>query len=168
MSHPELDRLGKPEWYEAYDMQIYLARDGWDRVFIEVGPDGVSSGYMNRIIAGSGRKITFHRVDEESSSGSAASSGEVNFVFFNLGPEKLRDAVDRWWPKIRVGGWIGGHGIFISEIKAIVADMFRVQYDTHGDGDMLRVLGIGRAWLVPKFQDQRTWPFNPNYFTRRG
>lgn len=159
MNHPELDRLGKPEWYEAYDMQVYLARDGWPKVFVEVGPDGFGSEYMGNIVAKSGRNIAFHRVDEES-----ASFGEVNFVYFNVGPDRLREAIPRWWSKIRVSGWMGGAGLFVPEIKAIVADVFGVQYDTQGDTDMLRVVGVGRSWLVPKFQAEIAWPFNPHYF----
>ena len=166
MSHPELDKLGYPEWYESYQMQVYLARDGWPKKFVEVGP-GTGLTYLRTISQQSGRDIQVLHVTTENSEavGKGFDDGAVNFVFLDLGDDYDANvrAFDVWWPKIRVSGWIGGHAMTMPNVARAVADVFRLQYAT-SDKDVQRVVQIGHSWNVPKLQEQINWPFNPNYF----
>lgn len=148
------------EAYGALHMQVALAKDGWPKRFVAIGPN---PEFLRQLIRDSGRSIELHHI-EPGVEGSSAFTGEANFVFIDVGDDYglNKYMMEAWWPKIRISGWIGGHSMNMPEVYRAVVDVFPAQYEQ--PDPMLRVVRIGHSWLVPKFASVIAWPFNPNYF----
>lgn len=147
-------------YYEIYLMQVYLAKDGWSKKFVEISP-GTGIPYMKSLIDKSGRDIELLRYSEESAldGASVTPSGGVNFVFLNCDPtyERSLEIISAWWPKIRVSGWMGGCDMRFAGTRKAVEELFRTQYPQ--PDPMLRVVNVGFGWLVPKFHEPINFPW---------
>lgn len=153
------EEAAKVDHYEIYRQQVYLAKDGWPKHFIEIGT-GSGLDLFTRMISDSGRniKLTHVPVEDAVQYASGVGNGEVNLVFLDDVPiEILGGTLIAWWPKIRVSGWIGGSDIRDEAVKKIVTEIFRTQYPQ--SDPMIRVLQIGHGWLVPKFHEPINYPW---------
>lgn len=158
--HPSASEMGEYPYYEIYLMQVYLARDGWAKKFVEIG-DGHGVPYLTKLIQESTRNIELVRYSEKEAinGASVTPNGGVNFVFLNCEPayESARDIISSWWPKIRISGWVGGCDIRMPGTRQAVGELFRTQYPQ--DDPMIRTVNVGWGWLVPKFHEPINFPW---------
>lgn len=169
-ARPSPDQMRDYPYYEIYQMQIYLAKDGWPRNFVEIG-DGTGLKLLTPLVHDSKRVITItHYTDDNAIAGTSNfAEGGVNFVFLNcaLTYERMHDVIGAWWGKIRFGGWIGGSDIRPEAVRDAIKALFRTQYPSTDNDFLARVVQVGWGWLVPKLQEPINFPWKGGgYFVK--
>jgi len=144
------DLEGYFDFADLYDKQVEIARDG--AIFVELGLwNGRSFVYLAEAIKKSGKKIDLHGVDNfqtppleqfmlnlldcgvlnatvtKSDSAEAAKlykDKSVDFVFIDADHsyQAVKKDIFAWLPKIRKGGFIGGHDIQRTVVYHAVQD----------------------------------------------
>lgn len=156
-------------YYEIYQMQIYLAKDGWPKYFVEIG-DGTGLKLLAQLVQESKRIIPVaHFTDDHAIDGAeSVKNGSVNFVFLNcaLSYERMHDVIGAWWQKIKVSGWMGGSDIRPEPVSQALKALFRTQYPPPDQDYLTRVVQVGWGWLVPKLQEPINFPWKGEGYFR--
>ena len=61
--------------------------------------------------------------------------GELDLVYIdaNHGYEDVKADLEAWIPKVKKGGWITGHDIFLDTVRAAVEEILGTEYKTYKD-----------------------------------
>ena len=118
--------LAREKSIKVYGVDHFLGTKGESRDFYFNEHDGISKSNVIKMLEGFGIKENEYNIIVEDTSKSASLFSLAHYVFLDADHSYngVCSDIDSWWPKIPIGGFIGGHDWPFNTVQRAVKEKF--------------------------------------------
>lgn len=116
--------------------------DTWKEDATEFSPKVVEESFDERMRASEGRMFKWKMTSREASALWPDESMDMVYIDADHSYESVKEDIGLWWPKVRKGGFLGGHDIVLPGVNKALLDVFGNQLPS--------VVFPDFSWLIPK------------------